>query len=70
MSKAYKTILDIAIWLLFIKGLLTIPLTFFTIGQALLGGKYSPIIGIASCAAGTLAFAMASLAVYLRSRIQ
>lgn len=69
MSQTYKKILDLAIWILFIKGLLTIPITFYTIGQALLVGSISPIVGIASCAAGTFAIAMASVVIYIRNKM-
>ncbi len=69
MNQTYKTMLNLAIWILFIKGLLTIPVTFYTMGQALLGGKISPIIGIASCAAGTFSFAMACVAIFIRNKI-
>lgn len=68
MSRTYKTMLKLAIWILFIKGLLTIPVTFYTIGQALLGGDLSPIIGITSCAAGTFAFAMACAGIYIYNK--
>ena len=70
MNLNYKTLLDLIIWILFIKGLLTIPVTFYTIGQALLGGELSPIIGVASCAAGTFAFVSAGLVIYIRNKIQ
>ena len=70
MNPIFKTLLNLSIWILFIKGLLLIPVTFYTFGQAFLYGKMSPMVGIASCAAGTFAFAMACIAVWIRDHLQ
>jgi len=69
MKPIFKILLNISIWILFAKGLLLIPVTFYTFSQALLYGKISPMVGIASCAAGTFAFAMACLAIGIRDRM-
>jgi len=70
MKPNYKTLINFSIWILFIKGLLLIPVTFYTFGQAFLYGEWSPIVGIASCAAGTFAFAMACVAIWIREHLK
>jgi hypothetical protein len=70
MKPIFKTLLNLSIWILFVKGLLLIPVTFYTFGLAFLCGELSPIVGIASCAAGTFAFAMACVAIWIRDHMQ
>jgi hypothetical protein len=70
MKPIYKTLLNPLIWILLVKGLLLIPVTFYTFGQAFLYGELSPIVGIASCAAGTFAFAMACVAIWIRDHLK
>lgn len=65
MSSTLKKMITLCIWLLFIKGILLIPVTFYTIGRAYLEGQPTPMVGIASCAAGTFAFASACLAMWI-----
>lgn len=69
MPPVYKKLIDAAIWILFIKALLLIPVTFYTIGKAFLAGEPTPMAGIISCAAGTFAFGMASFVIWVRSKI-
>lgn len=70
MRPVYLKLIDISIWLLFFKGLLLIPVTFYTVGKALLAGAPTPLAGIVSCAAGTFTFGMACFAIWLRSKIK
>ena len=70
MKPIFKTLLNLSIWILFVKGLLLIPVTFYTFGLAFLYGELSPILGIASCAASTFAFSMACLAIWIRDHMQ
>lgn len=69
MKPIFKTLINLSIWILFVKGILLIPFTFYTIGQAFLYGGISPIVGIASCAAGTIAFAMACFAIWIKDHL-
>lgn len=70
MKPIYKTLINLLIWVLFVKGLLLIPVTFYTFGQTFLYGGMSPIVGVASCAAGTFAFAMACVAIWIRDHLK
>jgi hypothetical protein len=69
MRPVFLKLFDIMIWLLFIKGVLLIPVTFYTIGKAFLAGEPTPPAGILSCAAGTFAFGMACFVIWLRSKL-
>jgi hypothetical protein len=69
MRPAYRVIVDVAIWLRFLKGLALVPVTIYTFAAAYLSGEPTPIVGVASCAAGTFALAMTCVAVWIRSRL-
>lgn len=69
MKSFYVKLIDISIWILFIKGLLLIPVTFYTFGKAFLSGEPTPLAGIASCAAGTFAFGMACFVIWIRGKV-
>jgi hypothetical protein len=64
-----RMIVDASIWLLFVKGLLLVPVTIATFAAAYRARKPTPIAGVASCAAGTFAFAMACVAVWVRKQL-
>lgn len=61
--------MDASIALLFIKGLLLVPVTIHAFARALLAREPPPATGVASCAAGTFAFAMACCAVWIRRQL-
>ena len=70
MPAIFKTIVNISIWVLFVKGLLIALVTIYTIGRAYLAGDTTPIAGVAACAAGTLAFGMTCVAVWIRKKVE
>jgi hypothetical protein len=70
MPPIFKTIVNASIWILFVKGILLALVTFYTFGRAYLGGEGTPMIGLASCAAGTFAFTMACVAVWVRHKLE
>jgi hypothetical protein len=65
----HRSIVDVSIAMLFIKGLLLVPVTIYTFARALLARERTPAVGVASCAAGTFAFGMACLAVWIRKQL-
>lgn len=65
----FAKVLDVIIWVLFGKGVALVPVTLYTFGQAYLTGAPTPVVGVASCAAGSLAFGAAAIAIMVRSRI-
>lgn len=62
-------VVEAAILLLFVKGLLLVPVTIWTFYRAYRSGQPTPPVGVASCAAGTFAFAMACVAAWIRRRL-
>lgn len=69
MSPMFKTLVNVSIWIMFLKGLLAVMITIYTIGQAYWCGQTTPMVGVISCAAGTFAFAMTCVAVWIRGKI-
>jgi hypothetical protein len=70
MRHAYRTVVDASIWLLFVKGLCLVPVTVYTFTKAYRTGQPTPAVGVASCAAGTFAFGMTCLAVWIRKQLE
>ena len=54
MPSVFKTIINVSVWILFVKGLLIALVTIYTVGRAYLAGETTPLVGVAACAAGTL----------------
>ena len=69
MRAVDRAIVDASIGLLFVKGLLMVPVTIYTFARAYRAREPTPAVGVASCAAGTFAFAMASVAVWVRRQL-
>jgi hypothetical protein len=71
MSPIFKTMLNLAIWILFFKGVILIPITLYITGQALLtGGPMPMMVALASCATGTFAFTMACVIIWIKHRVE
>jgi hypothetical protein len=70
MKQIYKTLLEIIIWILFAKGILLIVITLYATAQEYLAGKTAPIDGLACCATGTFAFAIACVAIFIRKKVE
>lgn len=70
MPPVYRTFVDASIWILFVKGLLIAAVTVYTFGKAYLAGEATPAVGVAACAAGTFAFGMTCVAVWIRKTLE
>jgi hypothetical protein len=71
MSPIFKTMLNLAIWILFFKGVALIPVTLYLAGQALMpGGSELMMTALASCAAGTFAFTMACVIIWIKHQVE
>jgi len=70
MPTVFKTIVNASVWILFAKGLLIALATLYTAGKAFLDGDTLPIVAVASCAAGSFAFILACLAVWIRKKVE
>jgi len=70
MPPVFKTIINISVWILFIKGLLIAMATLYTAGRAFLAGETLPIVAVAACGAGSFAFILTCVAVWLRQKVE
>ena len=70
MPSIFKTIVNISIWMLFIKGVLAACITVYTVIQAYVDGETTQMVGVISCMAGTFAFIMTCIAVWIRRKIE
>lgn len=66
MPPVFKTIINASIWILFVKGILIAIATLYTAGKAFLDGDTLPIVAVAACSAGSLAFILSCIAVWIR----
>ena len=62
MPPIFKTLINIAVWILFLKGCLAVVLTLYTVFMALINGEAMPMMAAAGCAVVTFAFIMACVA--------
>ncbi len=69
MHDARRAVVDASTGLLFVKGLLLVPVTLAIFARAYLAREPTPAIGVATCAAGTLAFAAACLGAWVREQL-
>ena len=70
MPPVFKTIINVSIWILFVKGLLIAIATLYTASRAFLTGETLPIVAVVACAVGSFAFIMACVAVWLRQKVE
>jgi hypothetical protein len=70
MSPIFKNMLNLAIWILFFKGIALIPVTLYIAGQAFSTGGNLMMVGLASCAAGTFAFTMACVIIWIKHQVK
>ncbi len=70
MPPVFKTIVNASVWILFLNGILLVLVTLFTFSRAYLNGEKTPIVGLVACAAGTFAFIMTCIAVWIRKKLE
>lgn len=70
MSPIFKTMLNLAIWILFFKGVILIPITIYITGQAFLTGGPLLMVALAACATGTFAFTMACVIIWIKHQVE
>ena len=70
MPPVFKTIINISVWILFIKGLLIALVTIYTVSRAFMAGETLPMVGVAACGAGSFAFILTCLAAWLRQKVE
>jgi hypothetical protein len=70
MPAVFKTIINASVWILFIKGVVSVFVTICIMSRAYLSGETTPMVGVATCAAGTFAFAMTCVAAWIRHKVE
>ena len=71
MPNSFKSIINVSVWILFLKGLLAVGLTLYLIIKAFVDGDTLPMFGAAAgCAVGTMAFTMACLTAWIRKKVE
>lgn len=68
MSPIYGTIIDIIIWILFFKGLVLMPITGY-LTKAFLSGQAAAYEPISACVAGTFAFSMSCVVIFIKHKM-
>ena len=70
MPSNFKTIMNISVWILFIKGLLAVLLTMYTVIGALIHGETVPMVAVAGCAVGAFDFILTCIADWIRQKVE
>ncbi len=70
MPPVFKTIINVSVWMLFLKGLLAVVLTIYTVIVSLLEDGRIPIVAVTGCAVGSFAFILACLAAWIRQKVE
>jgi threonine dehydrogenase-like Zn-dependent dehydrogenase len=69
MPPIFKAFITIAVWVLFIEGLLASLVGCLTVGMAVMRGAIPPIGNVAVSAAGVAALILACVAAWLRQKV-
>jgi hypothetical protein len=70
MPSNFKSLINVSVWFLFLKGLMAVVLTIYTVIVALLRSEAIPMTAVASCAVGSFAFILSCLAVWIRQKVE
>jgi len=70
MSRSFKAIISISVWILFLKGLLAVALTIYAVVKALADGDSIPMTAVGGCAVGSFAFILACVAAWIRQKVE
>ena len=69
MPNIFKTIINISVWMLFLKGFLAVALTIYVTLKAFIDGDPIPMLAAVGCAVGSFAFTMACVAAWVRQKV-
>ena len=70
MPPIFKALVTIIVWVLFIKGWLSILLGTYTVGMASMAGAAVPLVGVLECSVGIAALILAAVAAKLRQMVE
>ena len=69
MPRIFKTIIDMSVWMLFLKGCLAVVITLYTAFGALMNAETVPMVAWVGCLAGAFAFIGACVAAWIRQKV-
>ena len=69
MSPVFKTIINISIWMLFLKAVLATLVTLYYLCRAFINGGDLPMVVVVSCAVGCFAYILACVAAWIRQKV-
>jgi|WetSurMetagenome_2_1015567.scaffolds.fasta_scaffold205037_2 hypothetical protein len=69
MSKTFKNIINVSIWMLFIKAVLATLVTLYFLTKVFINGEDLPMVVVASCAVGCFAYILACVAVWIKQKV-
>jgi hypothetical protein len=69
MPKVFKTIINISVWMLFLKAVLATLVTLYFLIKVFIDGTDLPMVVVASCAVGCFAYILACIAVWIRQKV-
>jgi len=70
MPSIFKALITIAVWVLFIKGLLSIVVGTTMGAMASMGGALVPMWSVALCSEGIVALVLAAVAAWIRQKVE
>jgi hypothetical protein len=70
MPHIFKTIINIAVWMLFLKAVLATLVTLYFLIMTFVDGEKLSMVVVASCAVGCFAYILACIAVWIRQKVE
>jgi hypothetical protein len=70
MPNIFKTIINISIWMLFLKAVLATLVTLYFLIKVFIDGEKLPMVVVVSCAVGCFAYILACVAVWIRQKVE
>ncbi len=69
MPHIFKTIINIAVWMLFLKALLATLVTLYFLIMLFVDGEKLSMVVVTSCAVGCFAFILTCIAAWIRQKV-
>jgi hypothetical protein len=70
MPNIFKTIINVSIWMLFLKAVLATLVTLYFLIKVFVDGDFLPMVVVASCAVGCFAYILACVGIWIRKKVE
>jgi len=70
MPPIFKTIINVSVWLLFLKAVLATGVTLYFLIKIFVDSEKLSMVVVASCAVGCLAYILACIAAWIRQKVE